>query len=170
MKRFVFVTAFALALIASMGQANSCGVPPPSSDQVQAQRTETLAREAASAVGIPAVGNFREMRLLKDIYELRDQDWLTTYTYVFSEMTGKLTFFCTSVGYALPYATQFSNPDKYMYSVHGSTTMAQAEPNGLFMPSSAEGSWVMCLDPTTETARTVYSEPRLIVSPFKLAE
>ena len=46
MKRFVFVTAFALALIASMGQANSCGVPPPSSDQVQAQRTETLAREA----------------------------------------------------------------------------------------------------------------------------
>jgi len=148
-----------------------CVQSPKSSDQVQTQRTEQLAAEAASSVGIPAVKNFREMRLLKDIYELRDQDGLTTYSYVFSEQTGKLTLLCTSVGYALPYATQFSNPSKLVdgpaagYDIFQTP---QAEPNGLFMPSSAEGSWVMCLDPTTKTTRAVYSEPRVIVSPFTL--
>ena len=168
MKRAISIVGLAMCVLASMGQSDCGG--PPSSDRTQAQRTETLAKEASSAVGIPAVQNFREMRLLKDIYELRDQDGLTTYTYIFSELTGKLTFFCTSVGYALPYATQFSNPEKYVYNANGPLTLPQAEPNGLFMPSAAEGSWVMCLDPTSKAARAVYSEPRLIVSPFKLEQ
>ena len=164
----------ALALIGIVMLA-ACGVAPPSSDKVQAQRMEQLSAEAVSAVGVPAITNFREMRLMKDIYELRDQDGLTTYTYLFSEMTGKLTFMCTSVGYAIPYATQFSNPEKVAWIGNPKITghyglMPQAEPNGLFMPAAAEGSWVMCLDPSTKQTRAVYSEPRLIVSPFKLSD
>ena len=156
-----------LASVATMGQSD-CGGPPPS-DRVQAQRTEQLAAEAASAVGMPAITNFREMRLLKDIYEMRDQDGLTTYTYTFSEMTGKLTPLCTSVGYGLPYSTQFINPDKVVKDYSGVFgTLPQAEPNGLFMPSSAEGTWIMCLDEQSKRTRPVYSEPRLVVSPFKL--
>lgn len=171
MKQYGLGVAVLAVIITGMGQANSCG-GPPSSDQVQQQRTEQLTKEAVNAVGIPAVTNFREMRLLKDIYELRDQDGLTTYTYTFSEMTGKLTFFCTSVGYAIPFATQFSNPEKitWVNGTVGYESTPQAEPNGLFMPASAEASWVMCLEPTTKTARAVYSEPRLVVSPFKLTE
>lgn len=157
----------AAALVVGIVALAACDDVRSSSDQVQAQRTEQLAAEAASAVGIPAITNFREMRLLKDIYERRDQDGLTTYTYTFSELTGKLTFFCTSVGYPIPYAAQFSNPEKLIRPrADGYLSLPQAEPNGLFMPASAEGSWVMCLDPGKNEARAVYTEPRVISSPF----
>jgi hypothetical protein len=46
-------------------------------------------------------------------------------------------------------------------------TLPQAEPNGLFMPSSAEGTWLMLLDSKNEP-HPVYIEPRIIVSPFSL--
>ena len=158
-----------LAIVLLVVMTVACDAGSSKSDQIQAQRMEQLSAEAASSVGAPAIKNFREMRLMKDIYELRDQDGLTTYTYVFSEQTGKLSFFCTSVGYAIPYATQFSNPEKLIHPSSGHyMSMPQAEPNGLFMPTSAEASWVMCLDPKTKTIRAVYSEPKLVVSPFPL--
>jgi hypothetical protein len=118
---------------------------------------------------MPAIKNFRERKLLKDIIELRDQTGLATYTYVFAEMTGQFTFLCASVGYGLPYATQFTNPEKIDYSSGGTVvTIPQADPNGLFSPAAAEGTWVMCSDPDGKEARPVYVEPRIVVSPFKL--
>ena len=44
----------------------------------------------------------------------------------------------------------------------------QAEPNGLFMPSTAEGTWVICAGEKAGDIRPIYVEPRVIVSPFKL--
>ena len=168
MKKMLSVVLVSLVCVA-------CEELPKNSDQVQAQKQEQLAAEAVNAVGIPSTTNFREMRLLKDIYELRDKDGLTTYTYTFAENTGKMAFLCTSIGYPIPYATQFSNPQKFTRVGESGgrwsyEVMPQAEPNGLFMPTSAEGSWVMCLDSTTNTTRATYSEPRLITSPFKLIE
>lgn len=49
----------------------------------------------------------------------------------------------------------------------GASSLGQAEPNGLYMPDSAEATWVMCSDGKGGVA-PVYSEPRLIVSPFPL--
>ena len=46
--------------------------------------------------------------------------------------------------------------------------LAQADPNGLFSPGSAEGTWIMCKDPKGPDVRPVYVEPRVIVSPFPL--
>ena len=40
---------------------------------------------------------------------------------------------------------------------------------GLFMPSNAEGTWIMLIDPRTNDTRSVYIEPRVIVSPFPLS-
>jgi hypothetical protein len=51
---------------------------------------------------------------------------------------------------------------------HGYAILPQADPNGLFAPSSAEGTWVMCKDPGGSDVRPVYIEPRIVVSPFKL--
>ena len=88
-----------------------------------------------------------------------------TYTYLYNEMQGKLVFFCNSLGYAVPYATEFTSPQKNVYNA---VVLPQADPNGLFSPAAAEGSWIMCKDPNGKSARPVYVEPRLIVSPFKL--
>lgn len=139
----------------------------PSSDQVQQQQQETILREGTAQIGMPAIKNFRERKLLKDIIEMRDQDGLVTYTYLWNEMKGEKVFFCSSIGYGIPYATQFTNPQKQAYSGAG-IILPQADPNGLFSPSSSEGTWVLCKNPQGKDTRPVYVEPRIIVSPFKL--
>jgi len=119
--------------------------------------------------GMPSIKNFRERKLLKDIIEMRDQDGLVTYTYIVAENSGKLIFLCDSIGYGIPAATQYTNPSKESYKGNYSYTVTpQADPNGLFSPASAEGTWVMCKDPTKDKVSPMYVEPRIITSTFKL--
>jgi hypothetical protein len=140
-----------------------------SSDRTQSEQQEHILLEGTAAVGMPAIHNFRERRLLKDILEMRDQNGLTTFTYLFSEVSGKLTFFCDSIGYGIPYATQFTNPQKLEYrSSTGYYPLPQADPNGLFSPAAADGTWVMCKNPGGPEVRPVYVEPKIIVSPFRI--
>lgn len=146
----------------------SCERKPTSDDQQQEQQ-EKLLQEGTAQVGMPAIKNFRERKILKDVLELRDQDGLVTWTYLYNEMTGKLVFLGETVGYGIPYATQFTNPQKVEWRTNGGfITMPQADPNGLFSPASAEGTWVMMKDPNSDKVSPVYIEPRIVVSPFKL--
>lgn len=143
-----------------------------SSDQIMQRQQEQLLQEGVSAVPLPAIKNFREKRLLTDILEMRDQKGLTTYTYIVAEMTGKLVLLGKSFGYGIPYSTQLSNPqkiaEKNTYQSGSYAILPQAEPNGLFSPASAEGTWVIFAGPNGEEAAPVLIEPRIIVSPFPL--
>jgi hypothetical protein len=142
------------------------------SDQVQNRQQEDILKECASQVGMPAIKNFREKKLLKDILEMRDQDGLTTYTYIVAENTGKLIFLGESIGYGIPYATQYTSPMRpaksYETYEQGNVTIPQADPNGLYSPASCDGTWVLLKDPNSNNVKPVYIEPRIIVSPFKL--
>lgn len=103
---------------------------------------------------------------------MRDQANLVTYTYIVAENTGKLIFLGKTIGYGIPYATQYTNPSKVEWhgSTAGYTVLPQADPNGLFSPPEAEGTWVMFIIPGTNDVKPVYIEPRVIVSPFPLTE
>ena len=150
---------------------SACQEHIDTSDEKQQKQQERILDEGTSQVGMPAIKNFRERKLLKDIIEMRDQDTLVTYTYIVAEQTGALVFLCTSVGYGIPAATQFTNPNKIVVTTqsgHYTTeVLPQADPNGLFSPASAEGTWVMCFSEKKEKVVPVYIEPRIIVSPFK---
>jgi hypothetical protein len=163
------IWAVMLLAVLCMGAANDgC---EDTSDEIQRDQQETLLKEATAQTGMPSIKNFRERKLLKDILELRDQEGLATFTYTFSEMTGEYKFFCYSVGYGIPYATQYTNPQKWERITTGAyVTIPQADPGALFSPESAEGTWVMCKDPAGDDVRPVYVEPRVIVSPFSLPE
>jgi len=140
-----------------------------SSDDVQRKQQEVILQEATSQVGMPAIKNFREKKLLKDIIEMRDQNGLVTYTYIVAEMTGKLVFLGETIGYGIPAATQYTNPQKPLRNDHSQASIiSQADPNGLYSPSSAEGTWIMLKNPNGKDVKPVYVEPRIIVSPFKL--
>jgi hypothetical protein len=145
---------------------------PTSSDTIQRDSQEKLLAEATKQTGMPAIKNFRERKILKDILELRDQEGLITYTYVFSEVTGKFTFLGETIGYGIPYATQYSNPQKAVYrwetTADGGLTLPQADPNGLFSPESAEGTWVLMRNPDNNKVVPIYVEPRIMVLPFKI--
>lgn len=157
----------ALALVVLLA---ACVSPRDDSDSQQQAQQERLTAEATAQVGMPAITHFTERKLMKDILELRDQAGLVTYAYTYSEMTGKLVFFCNSIGYGLPYATQFTSPEKdATHYLEHPYTLPQADPNGLFSPSSADGTWVMCKDPNGSRVQPVFVEPKVVVSPFKLA-
>lgn len=163
------------ALLTMISVVSACDDRPQTSDQIQQQQQEGILAEGTSKVGMPAIHNFRERRLLKMLLEKRDQEDLLTFTYVWSDVLGKYTFFCNSVGYGIPYATQFTNPEKvtpfhYGQGGYGYYTLPQADPNGLFSPAAAEGTWVMCKDPKGTDPEPIYIEPRIIVSPFELPD
>ncbi len=145
-----------------------CVEGEPSSDSKQRKKQEQLSNRSDTEVGMPAIVNFQEKRILKMIYELRDTEIKTT-TYTI-DMNGKLHKLCDSVGYGVPYALQYTNPMKIADSAHsyGYAILPQADPNGLFSPPTAEGTWVLCLNKADKKMSPVYVEPRIIVSPFEL--
>lgn len=167
----------------------ACGPRTMSSSDIRREAQEKSVKEGIAQVGMPAIKNFREAKLKKYIDELRDQEGLVTYTYLenvtpgvvrgHTALGGKLTFLCNSVGYGIPYATQFTAPQSMQRyylprgagenesASYGVTLLPQAEPNGLFSPDSAEGTWVICTDPQSNEAKPVYIEPRIITVPFK---
>lgn len=162
-----------LALVAIVFATNagdsSCSDIAPTSDQQQGQQQEEISQRSNMAAGMPNIYKFSEKKLMKQILEERDA-MFPTYTYLYN-MNGTVgQFVCNSFGYGLPYATQYDNPEKVIGDeYHSLATMPQADPNGLFSPSSADGTWVLCADPTHPgVQKPVYLEPRIIVSPFPL--
>lgn len=142
-----------------------CG--EPTADDKDSQRQEQLQAQGQAQTGLPAIVNFQDKKMLKSIYEMRDNEKLICYAYLFNEFQGKVVYIGKCLGYGIPYSTQYSNPEKYEYHSGGSCTLPQAEPNGLFMPSSSAGTWIMLLD-STGSPHPVYVEPNVIVTPFKL--
>jgi hypothetical protein len=156
----------AICAVASLA---ACSPEIKSSNQIERSKQEELSKMAVQSVGMPAVVNFAEKRMMKDIIELRDQNVATT-TYIV-DMNGKMHKVCDSVGFGLPYATQYTSHESYQKVWEGKwDKMPQADPNGLYSPASAEGTWVQCVNPKTKKATVVYIEPRIIVSPFPIEE
>ena len=165
--RYLAVLPIVLFLVG----ASESGCGDSTSDSRQARQQERTLDEGTSQVGMPAIVNFRERKLLKEIYEMRDQASFVTYSYVWNEFNGKFIFLCQSIGYPIPYATQFTSPQKDMFVVGSSGThfqMPQADPNGLFSPAAADGTWVLCKNPKADEVKPVYVEPKVTTSPFKL--
>jgi hypothetical protein len=156
-----------LALVAVAFMLTACD-QAPTSTQIERRKQEELSMQAVTQVGMPAIVNFAEKRMMKDIMELRDQNVATT-VYI-TDMNGKLHKVCNAVGYGLPYATQYTNPSRVVHdSGHGSQVIPQADPNGLYSPASADGTWVLCVAKDGK-AKPVFIEPRVIVSPIPLGE
>lgn len=175
-KRVIRAIVFVILSVVVVASLTGCSVQT-SSDATQNAKQEQLAAEAAAQTGLPDIVNFREKKLLKLIYELRDQEGLVTYTYV-ENMTpvvvpghtvlgGKFTYVGVSIGYGIPYATQYTNPMKVDGNSSSYVSVPQADPNALFSPDSAEGTWVMLKDPNGKDALPSYVESRITVVPFK---
>jgi len=158
MKKILLIAAVATVL-------SACDLQE-SSTQIERRKQEELSLQSVQSVGMPAITNFAEKRMMKDILELRDKNVATT-TYLVG-MNNQLTKLCDSVGYGLPYATQYTNPQHAVYDGGHGQILPQADPNGLYSPASAEGTWVLCVDHKDGKAKPVYVEPRVIVSPISL--
>lgn len=176
------MTKLAFALLGMMTLCGSSCDSTPTSDDVQRDSQEKILAEGTAQAGMPAIKNFRERKMMKMILELRDQEGVVTYLYLENAVPtiihghtvagGKLTYLMEAVGHGLPYATQYTNPQKIADYDHymGYAILPQADPNGLFSPSSADGTWTFVKDPTPGSTKSGvgYMEPKIITLPFKL--
>ncbi len=87
-----------------------------------------------------------ERALMIQLYQARNTRTLT-YSYVLNAYNGTLLMSCESLGFPIPATTQITNSETVVRTAAGATTVAQAEPNGLYAPPSTSGTWVMCLAP-----------------------
>jgi len=156
------VVALAITMVACADD------PSTTTDQDVAHKQAQSLAQANQQIGMPGITNFTEMKLVRKLYELRDQN-ITTYAYV-PDFQGRLWHVCDSIGFGLPYGVQFSNPEAHHYdSQYNIYNLPQAEPNGLFMPETAEGTWVICTVPgKAGEIAPIYVEPRVVVSTTKL--
>ena len=169
MKKYLFVFFACMSLMFIGVNGGGCN-GEPSSDDIQQHKQEQLLKQAADQVGMPNILTFREKRLLKLIYENRDQEGFLTYSYLWNEMKGQLVFMGQSIGYPIPYSTQYTNPQKVEYHSGngGYAVLPQADPNALFSPASCNGTWVLMKDPNSDKTLPQYYEPNVISSPFPI--
>ena len=162
-----------LLVLAATFSLVGCDVQPQedTADARMNAKHEQLAQEAVRQVGIPAIKNFNRKKTFKAIIEAVDDDKLINYAYLES-MQGRLVYIGRCQGYAISASMQFTNPMKaetWTRGTDGVTALAlpQADPDGLYSPSSQDGSWLMLIDPETNEPRAAYFESKVNVLPFK---
>lgn len=163
MKRSINILLLLFSLVFIGAEGEGCE-GQNDTDNIQEQETNQMVREAHQRLGMPAINNFTERRMFKSILEKRD-DTFTTYSYIM-DMQGGLHLLCESVGYGIPFSTQYTNPEREERGYNNSFTMPQPDPNGLFMPTSSSATYVMC--GSEDQLTPVFVEENLIVSPFRI--
>lgn len=169
--RLMMVVAFVFSLFVACDgtvATNTANV-----DNQQAVQQEQMMKDQNNQIGLPDISNWTEKKMAKKIYELRDDAKLVCYVYTKNIMTGKYIYEGRSMGYGLPYSTQYSNPEKLGIETNSYDagdvpyTMPQAEPNGLFMPDSAAATWIMMINEETGKTEVQYYEDNLTVTQTK---
>ncbi len=173
MRKFYFILLATLPFLFTV--TNGCNQNEPANAELQQkQATNKLLNEMNRQIGLPNVHHFQQKKIMKMIYEQTDREDLICYAYLQSEYTGKLIFLGKCLGYGVPFSAQYTNPMKVVdyaagYSATGYHfgTLPQADPNGLYMPTSSDATWLMLLDEKGKP-HPVYVEPHIVVSPFPL--
>jgi len=142
-----------------------------SAEDKQTKQTDKILSEINSELGLPNIKYFQQKRLMKKVYEMCDQEDLICYAYTQSEYSGKLVYLGKCMGFGVPFSAQYTNPEKVVYSGgHNESfgSLPQADPNGLYMPTSSSATWLLMIDPATGETHATYFESVINVSPFPL--
>lgn len=154
-----------LALGATLLALSACDASNPAR-QRQTAAVNSLSDQGDRLVGMPGITNFQQKRLVRDIYERTDKATIT-YAYV-QGLDGRLTCLGQGIGYGVPYGTRSTPPESTNGVYQDNTTLAQPEPNGLYLPDNASASWWQMLNPETGKIDVIYLEPNVVISPFKI--
>lgn len=148
-----------------------CKQNAPTAESKQTEQTDKILDEINRQIGLPNITNFQQKKIMKKIMEECDRENLICYAYLKADYTGKLVFIGKCIGYGVPFSAQYTNPQKLVNAdigqYNGDLPMPQADPNGLYMPTSSSATWLMMID-KEEKPRVVYIEPEIVVSPFPL--
>ena len=168
-KKIIIALMLCVATIGMVGCSDEIQQTGTAKDQNNQQ--EKIAEESNRQAGMPNVKNFFEKKTAKKIWELRDNPDLITYAYT-QNMDGQYVYLGQCIGYGLPYTTQYTNPEKIetggRNGSYWSTSIPQADPNGLFSSETTNATWLILVNEETGEQEVVYSEPSIIVTQTKL--
>ena len=159
----ILIGCFTFLFLGNSGCDNT-----PTAEKQQTAQTNQILDEINREIGLPNLINFQQKKRMKMIYELCDKEDLICYAYIKSDYQGKLVFIGKCIGFGVPFSAQYTNPEKHIGYTNEGHTVPQADPNGLYMPTSSSATWLMMIDPKTKEPRPVYLEPEIVVSPFLL--
>jgi len=167
-RKLLAVSAIAIAAFFCLTAESCDGSQPPTANQREQAAQSRLTAESQMTVGMPNITNFNQKKQLKAIIEAFDQPNLITYSYLVG-MTGNHVPLCRSQGYGFNEATQFTNPQQIEWRESGESGLAsgvvgQADPTGLYAPTTSEGTLLMCLT-TGGKVLPVRSEPNVLTLP-----
>lgn len=153
MNRNLKLVAVLLPVTFLLGGADDTGCSTrPTSTSIEHQSQDLQMQQFLRNQPVPSFDWSLERHMLIQLYSAR-QKATNMFSVVQSEFTGKILRQCPSMGFPLPYATQLTNPLQItsQYGIANNShyadgVVAQQEPNGLFTPSTADGTWVPCVD------------------------
>ena len=131
--------------------------------------TDELKDQISNMYGYPDVSNFFEYSQLKEIYEMRDNPNLVCYWYTKNDMSGKLVYQGTCIGYGIPYSASITAPESLQRLQYvGWERLPLAEPNGLYTDGlSTSATWVLTTDSDGNITPT-YVESEITVTQAKM--
>lgn len=163
-----------VALSISMVALTGCQLDnTPDANYKEMEYQKQLMDQSSTKVGNPEITEYFEKKLAKEIFELRDKSDLVCYAYTHNDMSGKYVFLGRTMGYGLPYSTQYTNPQKFIDDPNGDMTVGsvvipQAEPNGLYSSDGLSATWLWLIDEETGKPNISYIEQGIFVSQHKL--
>ena len=93
---------------------------------------------------LPAFDWSLERHIFIELYRARNNA-VNTYSYI-RNWQGEVVFSCSSIGFPLPANNQLTNPEALAGDYRDSTSLPQAEPNGLYSSPSTVGTYIFCLN------------------------
>lgn len=151
----IFLPLALLLVFIAFGAASCWG-----SDQTNAS-LDAEQRAADKWGAMPYITNFAEYKEYKDIYELRDNPHLVLNLYYQNQMTGQLVCGGKVLGFAVPYSTEWSQPQSGVNNGNGGGSIP--EPNGLYPSQSTQMDWVRIIEPDGSVSISQV-EPNAIVT------
>ena len=159
---------FGMLVLSMMFVFTSCFDVEGTVDQQQRQETQQQLSEMNKQIGMPAINNFYEKKMQKEIFELRDRADLITYLYS-QNREGKFIYIGRGMGFGLPESVQYTNPEYIASSFQGGyAILPQADPNGLFMPENLSGAWYPLINEETGKTELLRMEQTMLVTQSKL--
>lgn len=167
MKKF-FVALAALAVF-----LNACGPYGTPSEVADQKRINSQQEIYASIEPVPVYDYSLPRDVMIQIYTAKNKA-NSTYT-VFLSNNGIPLYVCPSRGYPIEGGTQLTNPEQISFGTFpsgGSSSAAsgvvgQADPDGLFHPLTAPGTYVLCVRPNGDVV-PLYAEPMVMTFPFEV--
>jgi hypothetical protein len=170
--KYLLLAASCASFVSNAACAMADRPNPASSAAIEQAQQDLQMQQMLRNQPVPSFNFSLERHMLIEIYKAR-QKATNTFTVVQSELTGKVLWSCPSMGFPLPYSAQLTNPLQAWWKSgaheYASAVVAQQEPNGLFTPPQAEGTWVPCLDAQGRIT-PVYEERKVTVFPQPMEE